>query len=185
MGVTIVPETPVIGPPSGPNIDGGVTLEGTPELPPRYDPDQIVGHKTFEDGSHAPITRAEADALFAEIDAAKERRRSDMPDEGAALSVLCDAWTRLKELGWNPAVYAPKDGSRFQVCEVGSTGIFGCTYSGNWPDGFYMVEDGGDLWPTRSYSGMLWRPEPVRSAATPQSDSPASGMQQNNTLEQP
>lgn len=130
----------------------------------------IVGHKSFSDGSHAPITRAEADELIAGIYAAKAKRAAAMPDDEAALRALGDAWTRLRDLGWSPARYAPKDGSRFQVCEVGSTGIFGCTYSGEWPTGYFMVEDGGDIWPTND-GGMLWRPEP----ATPPNE-PSAAM---------
>lgn len=130
----------------------------------------IVGHKTYADGSHSPLTRAEADEMLAACDRATAKRAADMPDERAALNVLCDAWTRLRELGWSPACYAPKDGSRFQVCEVGSTGIFGCTYSGEWPTGYFMVEDGGDIWPTND-GGMLWRPE----ASTPPNE-PSAAM---------
>lgn len=120
-------------------------------------PTDIAGYKTLADGSHAPITRAEADELIAGIVTAEAARAAAMPDDQAALRALGDAWTRLKELGWNDARYAPKDGSRFEVCEVGSTGIFGCTYSGEWPSGYFMVEDGGDIWPTGP-GGMLWRP---------------------------
>lgn len=116
-------------------------------------PDDIVGHKTFSDGllsfRHEPLTRAEADAIFAAAEKAQRERAERMPDERAAIRAMQDAWLRLKELGWNDPIYCPKDGSPFEVIEAGSTGIFRAHYTGEWPEGSWWVEDGGDIWPSR------------------------------------
>ena len=121
--------------------------------------DDVVGHKTFSTGEinpktgfpelrHEPLTRSEADALMAAADAAQAKRAADMPDEQSAISAMFRAWLRLKELGWNNAIYCPKDGSTFKVIEAGSTGIFDCHYSGQWPDGDWMTMDEHDVYPS-------------------------------------
>jgi len=79
----------------------------------------------------------------------QERRAEALPDVHACLRVMMDAYVRLKELGWNDAIYCPKDGSTFKVIEFGSTGIFDCHYDGEWPKGRWWTHDGGDLWPSR------------------------------------
>lgn len=123
-------------------------------------PDDIVGHKTFVTGEidpatgfpamrHEPLTRAEGDALWAGIEAAKAKRVAAMPDEQAAIKHMWDGWYRLKDFGWNDAVYCPKDGTHFQVIEAGSTGIHDCTYEGEWPKGSWWLYGDGDVWPSR------------------------------------
>ena len=72
-----------------------------------------------------------------------------MPDEAAALALMARAFHRLKAFGWRDAIYCPKDGSHFDVVEAGSTGIFDCTYFGDWPDGSWLIYDGGDIYPSR------------------------------------
>ena len=81
--------------------------------------------------------------------AAERRRAEEMPTEKDALTVMFEAYQRLKELGWREAVYCPKDGSSFWSVEPGSTDIHSTVYLGEWPDGNWWVEDGGDLWPAR------------------------------------
>lgn len=131
----------------------------SPTLRAQGQPDDIVGHKTFDTGEvdpqtgfpklrHEPLTRAEAGALLAACDAAKKRRAELMPDEKAAINLFFDAWLRLKDFGWSEAIYCPKDGSPFQVIEAGSTGVHRCRYEGEWPKGSWWVED-GDIWPSR------------------------------------
>lgn len=95
--------------------------------------------------------------LEAHIEAKKAERAEKMPDEKAAIEQMFEAWLRLKELGWNEAVYCPKDGSMFSVVEAGSTGIHQCNYTGEWPDGKWWVYD-GDVWPSRP---VLWRPRKI------------------------
>lgn len=122
-------------------------------------PDDIVGHKTFDTGEicpetgfpkmrHEPLTRAEADTIWEATRRAHEDRVARMPDEKSALQAMMDAYTRLRDMGWDDATYCPKDGSHFQAIEVGSTGIHDCNYTGEWPKGHWWVYD-GDVWPSR------------------------------------
>lgn len=98
---------------------------------------------------------ADYDALLAQMNAEQAARAAAMPTDQDALATLFTAYQRLRELGWRDAIYCPKDGSWFEVIEVGSTGIHRCRYEGTWPTGRWWVADGGDLWP--SYP-CLWRP---------------------------
>ncbi len=122
-------------------------------------PDDIVGHKTFATGEscpetgfpvfrHEPLMRAESEALWARAKQEEAERAERMPDELSAIRALWSAHQRLKELGWREPQYCPKDGTRFKVIELGSTGIFDCYYSGEWPKGHYMVMDDHDCYPT-------------------------------------
>jgi hypothetical protein len=119
---------------------------------PNADADPIVGHKTFYNDErghwHEPLRKSEAEAIWAEAEAEREKRHRDMPDEQAAIRQLWDAQERLKELGWKDPVYAPKDGSPLDVIELGSTGIHRAYYEGEWPNGVWWLHD-GDVWPCR------------------------------------
>jgi hypothetical protein len=127
-------------------------------------PDDIIGNKTFDTGErgpdgfpllrHEPLTRAEGEALWESAKQAEAVRAERMPDERAAISALWDAQQRLKELGWKEPCYCPKDGTRFKVIELGSTGIFDCYYQGEWPTGHYMVMDEHDCYPTSTGVAM-------------------------------
>jgi hypothetical protein len=86
--------------------------------------------------------------LFLGAEKAKEDRAARMPDEKAARTLMFDAFVRLRELGWNDIIYCPKDGTRFEVIEAGSTGVFSCHYEGEWPNGHFMVSDGQDIYPS-------------------------------------
>lgn len=114
--------------------------------------DDVIGHKTLrrDDGTlyHEPLTRAEGEEILRRVRESETRRKELMPDERAAILMFFEAWLRLKELGWSEAMYCPKDGSRFEVIEAGSTGIHPCYYSGDWPKGTYWISDGGDEWPS-------------------------------------
>lgn len=123
-------------------------------------PDDIVGHKTFDDGHggfrHEPLTRAEADAIIELCEQRKAKRAADMPDVQSAIHAMQDAYLRLKELGWSEAIYCPKDGSLFEVIEPGSTGIHKCHYEGEWPRGRWWINTKDwDLSPSRP---VLFRP---------------------------
>lgn len=100
------------------------------------------------------VSNEEFDSLIAKIDAGKAVRAEKMPDEHAALTQMFEAWQRLNELGWNSAIYCPKDGSEFSAIEAGSTGIHACHYQGEWPKGGWWIHD-GDTWPAHP---ILWRP---------------------------
>lgn len=88
------------------------------------------------------------DDFFAKADSHRLRLAEEMPTEADCLRVLANVSLRLRDLGWNDAIYCPKDGSVFDAIEFGSTGIQDCHYSGEWPDGGWWAADGGDLWPS-------------------------------------
>ncbi|MGZ3235747.1 MAG: hypothetical protein ACXU8A_00055 [Burkholderiaceae bacterium] len=110
------------------------------------------------------------DKLLAEVGTAKKRRAELIPDDFAALRSLMDVYLRLKEMGWNDAVYCPKDGTVFECIEVGSTGIHKCVYHGEWPTGGWLVMDSGDLFPSRP---ILYRAIQSTKLATEQASVPA------------
>lgn len=95
------------------------------------------------------VTAEQWNELAAAHDAEDAARAALMPTEQDAIRLMHDAYTRLKALGWNDAIYCPKDGSLFDAIQTGSTGIFKTHYSGEWPDGHWWCEDGGDIWPAR------------------------------------
>ena len=108
--------------------------------------------------------RAEIRAILAiDYEAIKAQRAEAMPTDRAALEALQIVYQRLKDMGWNDAIYCPKDGSSFDVIEPGSTGIHRAHYQGTWPSGSWWIEADGDLWPSRP---ILWRlsPPPPQSS---------------------
>jgi hypothetical protein len=119
-------------------------IEDEPE-----NPDAPAGWTTMTDGTHVVITRAEADVLLAKIEAYRKARAERMPDEKSAIHAMFDAFDRLRELGWQEAIYCPKDGSLFDAIEPGSTGIHPCYYEGKWPDGHWITGEGFDAGPGR------------------------------------
>src|ERR1700677_1690483 len=123
---------------------------------------EYCGHMTMVDGSHVPLTRAQADELLALADAQQEKRAADMPTVEDALRTMTGAFERLKELGFSEAIYCPKDGSQFDAIEAGSSGIHRCHYSGEWPDGHWWIASHGDLWPSRP---ILYRLDPEAAEA--------------------
>lgn len=146
-------------------------------------PDDIVGHKTFDTGErgehglpvfrHEPLTRAEGEALWKAAEEAQKRRAESMPDEQSAIKAMFNAWQRLKELGWNDTMYCPKDGTKFRVIENGSTGIFDCTYDGEWPNGHWTTFDEHDAYPS-SIAPALFRLYPEEEAKRKQQMAEAS-----------
>lgn len=100
---------------------------------------------------------------FAMMEASRVRRGQEMLTAADALRAICVAVARLRDLGWQEAVYCPKDGSVFLVCEAGSTGVFDCYYYGDWPDGYFMVMDERDEYPT-SFPPLMWKKKPTGAA---------------------
>jgi len=127
---------------------------------------QTKGHKTMrrEDGSlcHVPLSEGEAADLWGHIEAEDARRKALMPTEESARKLFFDAYQRLKEFGWNDAVYCPKDGSTFDAIEPGSTGVHSCHYDGEWPKGSWWVFADNDVWPSHP---ALWRATKKEGAA--------------------
>ncbi len=75
---------------------------------------------------------------------------------------MWNAFQELKRLGWNDAMYCPKDGTHFDVIEAGSTGIHDANYEGKWPTGSWWIYD-GDISPSRP---ILFRLRPSPPAAS-------------------
>lgn len=95
----------------------------------------------------------------AAADRAKSRRAKTMPTLQDCLSQMLQAKERLREFGWNDGMYAPKDGTKFEIIEFGSTGVFDCWYDGEWPEGYWMTSDGRDLYPSSS-APLMFRLKP-------------------------
>ena len=116
--------------------------------------DEIVGHKTFSDGHggfrHEPLTKTEADALWAACEAAQKARAESMPTEEDAVRVMASAYQRLKELGWKETMYRSSEQLGVQrLIEPGSSGIHEGHYSGEWNTGSWWLHHEGDLWPSK------------------------------------
>lgn len=120
----------------------------------RSDDAELIGTATLTTGERVALSRAECEAILAAADAAKHKRAESMPTVQDALVVMSEAYRRLHDLGWREAMYCPKDGSRFEVIEAGSSGIHVAHYNGKWPNGWWIA-DAGDLWPSHP---ILWRP---------------------------
>lgn len=88
-----------------------------------------------------------------------DKKAKDWREAGEVklLVQMNEAIEGLKACGWKEAIYCPKDGTRFLAIEAGSTGVFPCYYSGEWPNGSWFAEAHGDLWPSRP---VLWKPMP-------------------------
>lgn len=111
------------------------------------------GHATLEDGTHVPLTKEEADALWKAAEAAEAKSAEDMPGTSDAIQAMQRGRSRLRDLGWREAQYCPKDRTPFAVIEYGSTGIFEAWYEGDWPDGRIYCCD----YSTHPH-GMLFKP---------------------------
>jgi hypothetical protein len=139
-------------------------------MEPNQDGDAIVGHKTLrgDDGTlrHEPMTRTEADAMLAAADAAQAKRAELWPTSEDAVRGMCEAFHRLKELGWSETVYAPPDGRLKRVIECGSSGIHQgyCERRHDRPnDKWWWLPSPGDLWPSRP---VLYLPDDQERAET-------------------
>ncbi len=86
---------------------------------------EYYGHKTLIDGSHVPLTKDEAAALWKMAEDAQAKRASDMPGVRDALGAMLDAKQRMQELGWwQGGGLRVKRGDECAVAEFGSTGIW-------------------------------------------------------------
>jgi hypothetical protein len=83
------------------------------------------GHKTMIDGTHVPLTEAEAKALWDGAMAAKAARGENMPTSRDALSVMIEAEQRMHELGWwLGGGLRVRKGDECAVSQTGSTGMW-------------------------------------------------------------
>lgn len=107
------------------------------------DKDEIVGHKTFrtpEGGfRHEPLHNGEADEIMASIEQAKARRAELMPTEEDAAHAMCEAWYRLKELGWRETCYGPTN-ETVRLIEPGSSGIHQGSRFDPWPEKTWWID---------------------------------------------
>lgn len=102
-------------------------------------------------------TQEQADAIFKCLERDERQRIEDMPDDAKAIHELNRAYKRLCEMGWQNAIYCPKDGTVFEVIEAGSTGVHDCIYEGEWPKGSWWVLEDADMCPSRP---ILFRLKP-------------------------
>ena len=94
------------------------------------------------------MTTQDAESILAEIEALQQKRAEDMPTQEDALRVMLSAFERLKDLGWAPAIYSPKDGTVFEAIEAGCrVAVAGSAFFGQ----------NSDNWPylTQTWKGML------------------------------
>lgn len=110
------------------------------------------GHGTLPDGTHVPLTKSEADALWQAAKAASAREAELMPDTAAVLRMTTGIRNRLHRLGWCEGIYCPKDGSDFAVIVPGCSAILTGCYIGEWPHGDFLVLD-----ETVHPSGSWWK----------------------------
>lgn len=83
------------------------------------------GHATMVDGSHVPLTKEDAEAIWAAVETSRAKREAQMPTARDALSALISAETRLRELGWmRGGGLKVRRGDDCAVAEQGSTGMW-------------------------------------------------------------
>ncbi|TQE91484.1 MAG: hypothetical protein FKY71_20190 [Spiribacter salinus] len=117
------------------------------------------GHRTFRENGvtrHEALTPEQAEALWLQAEERERHRAELMPDEQSAILMLFEAFQRLKDLGWQEAIYCPKDGTVFDAIQAGITMVADCRYVGDWPNGRWEVIADDDLWPAHP---ILWRPK--------------------------
>ena len=69
------------------------------------------------------LTDEQKREIWSAATAERAKRAADMPDEEAAIRNVHAGWTRLMDLGWREATYAPCDRTPLLLIEAGSMGI--------------------------------------------------------------
>lgn len=83
------------------------------------------GHLTHKDGSHTPLTKEDADALWRSFEEEDQKRAAEMPHAWDATRLIIRAKERLRKLGWHQGGgFSVKKGDECAVIELGSTGIW-------------------------------------------------------------
>lgn len=86
--------------------------------------------------------------ILEKSDAEMHSRAEQMPTETHALTQMNQAYLRLKELGFKDIIYCPKDGSKFEAIEAGSSVMHSeCSYQGDWPNGSWNAWHENEAWP--------------------------------------
>ncbi len=75
----------------------------------------------------------------------KKNLAEKYPTTEDCLAAIAEINSRLVNLGWNNAIYCPKDGTSFDAIEFGCSTIFDCWYDGEWPNGRYWACYGDDI----------------------------------------
>jgi hypothetical protein len=87
--------------------------------------DENYGHMTMIDGSHVPLTKEGAEAIWKSVEAAREKRAETLPNAQDALRGMIQAETRMRELGWSIGYgFKVKRGENCAVAQQGSTGMW-------------------------------------------------------------
>ena len=104
---------------------------------------RIVGHKTIRNGDgtfrHEPLRQVEADEIMRGIEDSDRRRIELMPTEQDAVRMMCDAFHRLKQLGWRETMYGPTNHT-VQLIENGSSGIHKGSRWHDWPEKTWWID---------------------------------------------
>lgn len=83
------------------------------------------GHMTMADGSHLPLSKDDADALWKSIKAGQKEMSEQMPTARDALRTINNAQQRLNDLGWSlGGGLKVRRGDECAVAESGSTGMW-------------------------------------------------------------
>jgi len=87
--------------------------------------DEYHGHMTHKDGSHTPLSKKEAQALWDHLEEDDKKRAAEMPEPWDATRQIIRAKERLRKLGWaEGGGFAVKKGDDCAVIELGSTGMW-------------------------------------------------------------
>lgn len=100
-----------------------------------------------------------AEQIWSDYERSKAERAEQFPEFKDCLQMMLKIKERLRDFGWNDGIHAPKNGTTFEVIEWGSTGVFDCSYSGDWPEGHWVTCDGHDLYPSSS-APLMFRLKP-------------------------
>lgn len=83
------------------------------------------GHLTHKDGSHTPLSKEDAEALWKGFEEEDAKRAKEMPDAWDATRQIIRAQERLRKLGWSlGGGFKIKAGDECAVMEAGSTGMW-------------------------------------------------------------
>lgn len=124
-------------------------------------PNPIVGHKTLSNGDgtfrREPLCQIEADEIMRKIEEANQRRAELMPTEQDAVRMMCNAFQRLKELGWKETMYGPTN-HEVQLIENGSSGVHRGMRWNEWPEKTWWIDNDSPSNP------CLFKPIPADSS---------------------
>ncbi|MEL8056265.1 MAG: hypothetical protein AAGK66_08930 [Pseudomonadota bacterium] len=87
--------------------------------------DDYHGHLTHKDGSHAALTKDQAEVIWGVIEAKRAQQAQDMPQPWDATAQIISAKERLQALGWKRGGgLSIAKGQECAVVELSSTGMW-------------------------------------------------------------